>query len=254
MQTAGYEMLGARTTIVQTSLSPGNDLVLSLDECGVPHDAQVLEINYTPQSDGGLFPLERHGNQVIRHTIPRRIVLHPVPFYRGANSGETERAPPGVTKLGISITWHRPTDQHLGWSHLLDAFRAFAQGRLESVVLPANIAVEMSLTPFLAAALEQRGFSKKRVEEFLKDGATYSYQLDIVLPLLCQLNGFTMLSQEVRGKLSRLRSLRNEIAHSGSLKKPLAKIEAAEVLTAALFAYHYVRWLTPNLTSAAPHR
>jgi hypothetical protein len=95
-----------------------------------------------------------------------------------------------------------------------------------------------SLNVFLFGYLG-RYAAGESVKHFLDDAATYSHQLNVVLPLVAALGGAPRLPDHIRGLLNRLRRLRNQIVH-GKLKTPLSQAEIAELLCSALFAFRYV--------------
>ncbi len=51
------------------------------------------------------------------------------------------------------------------------------------------------------------------------------------------------MTDALRGRLNRLRDLRNQVAHNGVTKKPLVPHEAAEMICAALFGFQYLKIL-----------
>ncbi|MGI9066562.1 MAG: hypothetical protein ACR2HX_09170, partial [Pyrinomonadaceae bacterium] len=69
--------------------------------------------------------------------------------------------------------------------------------------------------------------SKKRSARFLEEAATYSYQLNVLLPVFAALREVPQLSEEIRGFLNTLRTYRNDIAHRGTPKKPIEQNDMA---------------------------
>ncbi len=116
----------------------------------------------------------------------------------------------------------------------------------QSTILPANVAVESTLSRLLTDFLENT-VSKKRAEDFLTNAATYSHQLNVLLPALVKNTSVPLLPDEIRGKLNRLRELRHEMAHKGFIDQILTKDETAECLCAALFGFHYLNLIRPRL-------
>jgi hypothetical protein len=116
-------------------------------------------------------------------------------------------------------------------------------------VVPANVAVESSLSITLNNYLPQH-VGKERTKSFLKDAATYSHQLNVVLPILVGLLKLPSLPEQIRGLLNSLRGLRNDIAHLGATENPIGKEQCAELLCAALFGFQYVLLLQRKLLSA----
>ena len=146
------------------------------------------------------------------------------------------------TEVNCAVTWIRPPDEDDGWLHLLDAFQAYADSRWKGTIIPANIAAEAAISKAVFDGISiAKVTSKDNLEEFLAKAATYSHQLNVVLPLLARLFGVPLLDAQIRGLLNRLRSLRNKLAHTGTLPHPLTQNDAAELLVAATFGFHYGR-------------
>jgi hypothetical protein len=129
----------------------------------------------------------------------------------------------------------------------VQAFAAFVSGNYPALVIPANVAVESRLSRLLSSTLTLRDIPSYRVEDFLTSAATYSYQLNVVLPLILNLLGVPQLAPPVRGALNRLRSLRNSLAHLGQLKAEISSAEAAELVAGALFGFRFLEVVEPAL-------
>jgi hypothetical protein len=213
----------------------------------VPPGSKVLYINYTPNGSGAnaLMPLEFHGNVSTLRFRADEVVLYPIPITDEGSSEETN--------VCVMVTWvpHGKSDE--SWQNLFDAFEAFVAGQYAAVVVPANVAVESSLLRLMTTYVD-RFVGKKRTEEFLSNAATYSYQLNTLLPIFAELNNLPRLPPHVVGSLNRLRSLRNDLAHAGTTDAPLAKSDASEVLCGALFGFHYVRYLLNRLCPSDAER
>lgn len=61
MLNQAFSTLEAKTNLIDLHLEPNTRTKIKLSESGIPSDARILYINYTPQG-GGLFPIEIHGN------------------------------------------------------------------------------------------------------------------------------------------------------------------------------------------------
>jgi hypothetical protein len=227
-----FALVGAQATFTKIQLQPAQSFTLKLTDLGIPDDAKILDINYTSQG-GSLIALESQTNNPHRfiHNIRHEIVLHPVPFRYGEPEVETP--------VGVFITWVPHTANDEPWENLINACRAYYSHQFTSAIIPANVAVEARLSRLLTSFLE--GFAaKERVGRFLDDAATYSYQLNVLLPVFAELRNAPQLPDHIRGHLNSLRSYRNEIAHDGALTKPPTKEDVANCLCAALFAFHYL--------------
>jgi hypothetical protein len=221
MLNQAFAFIGAQTIIFQIELQPGKKASYRFSDYGVPRNARILYVNYTPQG-GGLFPIEMHGNIPTNKFFNDDVVVFPVPF--GLDKSDAN------TKVSVMVSWVPQTADDQSWKSLTDAFESYAQNHYSSMIVPANVAVESG-----------RWRVKKRVEDFLENAATYGHQLNVVLPLLTALNSLPALPDHVRGVLNKLRGLRNELAHTGVLEHPLDQHGAAELLCGALFGLHYVR-------------
>ncbi len=180
--------VGAQWAAFLITLRRGLCFELHLPDYGIPADARILSINYTPQ---------------------------------GRNEA---------------------------WQNLVDAFESYEQDRFQSTVVPANSAVESVLNRLLNDSLFGIA-SKEQIEDFLQNAATYSYQLNMLLPALLKNTNAPKLPAHIRGALNRLRKLRNAVAHRGKTDSPLRKDETAELLCAALFGFHYVNVVRRHLIS-----
>ena len=121
---------------------------------------------------------------------------------------------------------------------LFDGCQKYVQGKLADMILPANVAVEARTNMLVQRELENAA-GKSRVEDFLKNGCSYSHQLNVIIPLLAKHYNFPQMSDQLRGSLNQLRALRNQIAHNGQGCK-IDQQTAAELLCAALFGYRYI--------------
>ena len=241
MLVQAFAPLGAHTLLIRKDLYPDKHLKITFADHGIPVDAKILSINYTPD-DGGLIPLEFHGNVPQRQFIPPTIMLYPVKFGK--------EGPPGKTEVSIAVTWVSRSKSDAAWHSLVDAFQAYVANEFHEAVVPANTAVELALRRLLADVLSSM-VSKERADRFLEDAATYSYQLNVVLPALVRLAGAPTMPDKIRGALNSLNKLRNEIAHDGELSQIIGKGRQAEVLCSAVFGLGYLDLVRPSLIEQA---
>jgi len=232
-----YGIVGATDTRLMIRMKPNEVLKLDMIALGIPADAKILHINYTPNGKG-LFPLEVHGNTPIRHFTPHQIILFGRPF------GE----PAPETPVAVSISWIQTTSADESWQNLVQAVEAYSIGKFQSAIIPANVAVEAKLSNVLQNHLS-RFSSVDRVSDFLETRATYSYQLNILLPMLASYSGFPQLPDHIRGNLNLLRDHRNDLAHKGAPAKPLNKPNCARMLCSAIFGLGYVSLFECNLNN-----
>jgi hypothetical protein len=230
--------VGAHVSIFSLTLQPQEVLLLRLRDYGIPADARIIGINYTPRGEQGfLFPIEVHGNRPIKYTEPMERHLYPMPM------GEKGLAK--ATLVNTAVTWVPNPKVDVIWDLLVEAFHRFYVAQLEAAIIPAHTAVEVAIGRLLTERIESA--VPGRAEDFLKKGATYGYQLNVLLPLLIRLKGMAQLPERIQQRLRQLNTFRNALAHSGEPKAPLVKGDVAECLTAALLAIHYVDVVRPKL-------
>ncbi|PCJ28817.1 MAG: hypothetical protein COA97_00305 [Flavobacteriales bacterium] len=230
-----YSIVGGLRTTVMIHIKPNETFELDLVKLGIPEESKILHVGYTP-NDKGLFPLEIHGNTPYRHFIPHKILLFGRPI------GE----PCEKTPVAVSIDWVKNPVNNEIWNNLIESVEAFSINRFQSSVIPANVAVEAKLNEIIDGYLS-RYASVKRVADFLTSGATYSHQLNILLPLIASFEDFPILPNDIRGSLNELRVYRNEIAHKGMTTKPLEKSTMSTLLCSASFAMGYLKLLEEKI-------
>jgi hypothetical protein len=236
LENQAFAFIGARQAAFKLHMQPGERLTYRYADYGIPPGSRVLYVNYTP-GGAGLFPAELHGNvPPTRRFQGDGVQIYPVPW------GDK----PSRTELSVLISWVPRTADDDSWDNLVRAFEAYAAKDYPAMIVPANVAVESSLTVLMTRYLE-KFVSKNRTESFLQDAATYSHQLNVLLPLIASMSDIAKPPNAVLEGLNRLRSLRNDIAHDGVIKGTLDQKSAAQVLTAALFGVQYVRYIGAKL-------
>jgi hypothetical protein len=228
MLTGAFQVLGANTTIFEASLRKETVTLIDFVSQGVPEQAIILSVNYTGQ--GELLPIQIHSN------VPRYDPLNKEVAVYGASFGK-DLPDAGVA---VAVTWIAPGFDEIGIRQLIDAARAYDAKRYDSLIVPANVAVESALGTAMYDWLTAF-CGKERVETFLADAATYSHQLNVLLPVACYTIGVKPLPEHIRGVLNQLRGLRNDVAHRGVLSISPSKDLAAEILTAAVFGFNYAQ-------------
>jgi hypothetical protein len=142
---------------------------------------------------------------------------------------------------GLADTWaHHDADDD-GRRSLNQALVAIADGRLEEAIIPANVAVEVTLAAVLEQHFRAIGLSNTQLTPFLRDAASYSHQLNVLLPIVLWGTGVPPLAPHLVGILNRLRGLRNGIGHRGKSKQPLTRAVIGECVAGAVFGFHYAR-------------
>lgn len=231
-----YGLIGAINTGIQIQIDPNQVITIDLNAIGIPNAAKILNINYTPDN-GGVFPLEIHGNSPTRHIIPHKIYLY----------GRPTKADPSTTLVNVSITWIDSEPESELYINFVTAIEAFVVNKFEEAIIPANVTVEAKLTKVMKEYLAKFA-SKENVKSFLNDAATYSHQLNLMLPILAKNEAFPELPTHIRGLLNSLRTHRNTIAHDGRLLKAVDKSNMAELMCASFFGYGYLNLLEKHLS------
>ena len=78
------------------------------------------------------------------------------------------------------------------------------------------------------------------MRRLLEEGATYSHQLNVLLPFVAHSLGWPSLPDDIRGQLNTLRAHRNDVAHVGSGAEVPDYAECGRLLVAAPTAVHYL--------------
>jgi hypothetical protein len=234
----GLHTLGAHRELFVFQLSAGEHKVIDLKAYGVPDDATVLSVNYTPNGPG-CFPLEMHGNTPARRILGATLRLYGMPL------GEMSKDPAPISVL---VYWIGRTDHDTeSWFYFVDAIDALAARKYRQVIIPANTAVEMAIVPLVRQAL------RHHLPSTCKDEAQYrqSYfqALNVSLPLLSKIAAVPMMPEPIFRELNSLRSLRNDMVHEGFGDKAVDESRAAQLLCASLFGLAYVRFARPRLLS-----
>ncbi len=232
-----YAIVGGLQTSLMIHMKPNENYELDLLKIGIPKESKILQVSYTPNGNG-LFPLQVHGNTPYRHFIPHKIILFGRPF------GE----PSEKTPVAVSINWVLQTENNELWENLVESVEAFSINNFQASIIPANVAVEAKLNEIMDAYLSKYA-SSKRVSDFLVSGATYSHQLNILLPLISNIEKFPNLPDHIRGGLNELRDYRNKIAHKGTTVKQLDKKTTGRLLCSASFALGYLTLLENKIES-----
>ena len=230
-----YTFLGAKVTLIPIYLTANQTKIVNFIDSGVPEKSHIVCINYTPEN--GIFPLEVHGNQPMRGEQPKQVTL----FGRPVVEGSSRKA-----KINIAVTWIPESIKFAPWQSLIEAIDAFAQKRYARIVIPANVFVE-TLTRSVLSEVMVKMLPRERVDEFLSNAASYSYQINVLLPIFATFLALQPMPEKVRGMLNRLRKLRNSVAHGRDQDIEIDRHEAAELLCAALLGSSYCLYVQSRI-------
>lgn len=222
----------AKAVMARDEIYRNKPVQVDFTSWGMPDDAQVLAVYITPHGTG-LFPA------LITNAVSRKAIPHGLNIYPTAIFDEKAAETAQITVLAIWVpASEKPEDGSLNAAVL-----AFLNDDFRGTIVPANVAVESKLHQVLLCYFSK--FSgKKRAEEFLQDGATYSHQLRFLWPSAFQNTSAPKFDEKIMGNLQRLRGLRNDVAHRHG---PVDRKEAAESLLSAIFAVRYLDIYGPLL-------
>lgn len=224
-----YSLLGCVNNRTKILIKPNELFKLDLsNEIG---EGELLYINYTPCS-GETFPIETHSNVPISHLKVKNKLIYGQPI--NENSKETE----------VNVYyWFAPEKLKDDLSNmlLLDAFKFFFEGDYRYMIISAHSSVEIILSKFIKKILTEHSISEKNSKEFTKSIGT-KYQLDTLLPLICNLLNFPILDTKIVGGLKDLRADRNRLIHTGETDI-LDKTKLKKELISAFFAFRYFKLL-----------
>lgn len=227
-----FGVLGAKSLIFRTKLFLNTETRLNLyKEVGLPTNAVILDLNVTGHS---MFCTEMHSNSRRHRNRGGKLQLFGFQTYTSKHTVDLKE-----TLVDGCVTWIESSAADTAWNNLVSAFDAYADDDFAQAVIPANVAVEAKLFPFIERALNGLA-SKERIRSFLSDAATYGHQLNILLPLIVRENKLPAFDPVIIGLLNKLRDARNSLAHTGKSKLPLDRNQTAELLTAALFGFRYI--------------
>ncbi|REG88567.1 hypothetical protein [Flavobacterium aquicola] len=230
-----YAIVGGYTTSLRIYMKAGEIFILDLEKIGIPKESKILQTSYTPNGEG-LFPVELHGNTPVRHYIPNIINLY------GRQFGEPEEETP----VAVQINWAEKSAENEIWENIISAVEAFTAKNYNACVIPSNVSVESTLNNLMTKYFSPFA-PKDKVEDFLSNGATYSYQLNILLPLVAHNSDFPKMPDNIRGSLNRLRGLRNSLAHRGKTAKQIDKKTISELICSSAFGLSYLNLLQERI-------
>ncbi len=234
--------VGATNTFFQIAVQPYQYQDIAFTDYGVPQDAHILDVFLTPYSPVTLYQSVGGSNRLARHhVLQSSIRLYTVPW--GEGTGE-----PGSVQ--VAVTWVQNANSGEARKSLIDAAQNFSIGDFESAIIPANNAVELAITRLIEEFLtrvEAARHDKSYVRNFLINNATYSYQLNILLPTILTLKELPSFPLALRSEISTLTKIRNDVAHGGKTSRPLNKQITGRLICAALFGMSHVNYIAPRL-------
>lgn len=237
-------LLGVKMSIGSIEITEGIFSELDFTKLGVPENADIISVNYTPEGKSGIFPLEFHGNSpsYLRRYYDNKVGIFPIKLF--------EESEENNTKLNIFILWTH--NASIASKNLIEAFIFHRENELEKFVIFANVAVEETLEKFLYNYLvknDQIKVKKKKIKKFLEDSLSYYDQLNVLLPFLTGLSNsvYKPLNNEIIANLNYLRKLRNKMVHTGKLETPLSMEDGKPLLMSSLFMLIYLDYVSKDI-------
>jgi hypothetical protein len=227
--------LAAMSVLPLGRMSENQAIEVDLNKLGIPADATVLDVVITTSPDNAYSKPEDAVHPLLptlplHHLsteIPREFVITPVQWASG---------PIGVGgTVAASVVWLAASPEP-EMEPLVAAALAFSREDFRAVVIPANIAVEAKLNAVLTSHFSQFA-GKGDVKSFLTSGATYGHQLRFLWPSLFGRTSAPPLPSELTSDIRALNARRNTVAHQHGT---VSRAEAARLLLAATFGYHYL--------------
>lgn len=232
--------LGLRHTVSLYRVPVSGVKELDLVQCGVPATARIFRVVHDCSS---LQPGKIVDIDALDSAQPPRLRYRILGLWVSADSA------PEDIQGQTAILWAPRDVDDSARLELFAALEAFSNGRLRDSIVPASVAVEAPLGRVLDDYFAWVNVGKERREAFLQDAATFSHQLNVLAPAVARHLAAPALPETVRGQLNRLRSLRNDVAHSG-VTKELEPTDLGTCLAAAVVGFRYARLLGEFLSSA----
>ncbi|MDE8086689.1 hypothetical protein PT077_02455 [Erysipelothrix rhusiopathiae] len=231
-------------SIGSIEITEGVFLELDFTKLGVPKNADIISVNYTPEGESGIFPLEFHGNSpsYLRRYYNNKVGIFPIKLF--------EESEENNTKLNIFILWTH--NASIASKNLIEAFIFHRENELEKFVIFANVAVEETLEKFLynyLVANDQIKVKNKDIKKFLEGSLSYYHQLNVLLPILTGLSNsvYKPLNKEIIANLNSLRKLRNKMVHTGKLETSLSMEDGKPLLMSSLFMLIYLDYVSQDI-------
>ena len=222
--------LGATTTVYFTKLFLNTETRINLHDHGLPEDAIILDLSCSPSR---MFCMEMSSNSRRQRPRGAKLQLFAFQTYTVQDKSVTEG------EVNIAVTWVRSSEADFSWNNLVAAFDEYASPDFRGAIVPANVSIEYRLFNLMSSEFGSV-CNGTRLKDFLERAATYSYQLNVLLPYVANRYSFPPMDDHLRGCLNRLRDLRNDLAHRGHFEEDTTKESCAELLVAAVFAFRYI--------------
>jgi hypothetical protein len=223
---------GVRCTQIFYRLPIGTTTELVLAAEGVPEDAQLLWVAHRTRPEGQAIIVDLGATDSSRPPMQQYVVT---------GLWNSPQPAPADVQGQTTVFWAVHDADDVGRQLLVHALESVTNHRSRDAIVPANVAVESTLTRVVEDYVEWIGVGKDRRRSFLRDAATFSHQLNVLSPAIARHLSAPALPAHVRGALNRLRELRNDAAHAGV--RELDRTELGTCLAAAIVGFRYARLL-----------
>lgn len=238
----GASFIGGRQISFTFQLPPNETTEVDLVHYGVPEDAKLIYVVYTPNAGAG-WPIEMHSNQPLQHRTSHKMVFFGKPF------PDSVVTTSGKHDVDMLVTYIPKSDDQIPFENLANAYEYFLSDNYEEIIIPSSVAVEHALKRLISELLSIVGRpnnlnTSKRTE------------FEVILPLICQLRGVPNLDNRISQPVIKLWKLRDQMAHEGASAIKIDLNEAAQLLAAAMFCVNYFSFVKSkvcqNLISTQP--
>lgn len=234
--------LGPTKTLIPFELPRNEQIVIRLSDYGIPAGAHILDRSYNGRDNTRIYALELHGGSPTAKRPDGTVRLY------GATYSDEDIGAKTSRQL-LAVTWVPQGKDVQGWASIARAFRAFAAKDFLGIVIPANTAVELIADRVTTQFLDLiPGASKENVSSVRKD-LTYHHRLNVLVPMLSWLSDCPPMDHALKGDLNTLKKLRNQVGHSGNTREPITAKEAARLIRACTFGFHYMHILELHLNA-----
>lgn len=222
----GAAFIGGCEIYFNFQLPPGETVEIDLSQYGVPEDAKLIYVVYTPQLGAG-WPIEMHGNQPLQHRTSHKMVFYGKPFPSTVDEGGNRH------DVCMSVTYIPKTPDQIPFENLSNAYEHFLADNYEEMILPSAVALEFAVERVTVEMLKHA-----KLSDNLNPSKRLS--LEVIIPLICKLYGLPVLDKRIVEPVLKLWSLRDQMAHAGVLKNQLDLGGSAHLLAAAMFCLNYL--------------
>ncbi len=250
-QQIGTMPIGTRQTRIDFDVPKNGVTTIVLTDHGIPKDARILSRTYCGLGATTVIALEVHGQSPKRSIDDGTIRVYGADYLEPSEGLDVNAT---SSRQALSVTWVPADLDQQGWSSLWTALEAFANYDYQALVVPGNTAVELVVERVVSESLRSiPEISSESRKGFLGD-ATYHHRLNVLLPALASLTGALPMRSELARDLNELKTLRNQVGHTGRTKQPMTPEQAARLARAALFGFHYVHLVERHVGGRMAHR